>query len=190
MRRILRAERGFNTVEVAVASGIMVMVMAMVMPLVTTSFKLLGEHESRAAVDATLQISMRQMTRDVRSGNVVGAPFAVGGVAAMGVRIYTQTDGVPFRCVEYQVSGTTLRRRDRDPADTWTESWQTIAADVANATSTPAAAAFTRSADKSTLTVKLIMDPAGSARPVESDVAITGRNTKYYDTPFAESTCA
>jgi hypothetical protein len=190
MRRLLRGQAGISTIEMTVAAGILVAVMAMVMPLVTTSFNLLGEHESRASVDADLQIAMRQLTRDVRSGNVVGAPFAVGGKTAMGVRIYTQTNGVPFRCVEYQVNGATLRRRDRDPADSWTESWQTIATNLTNAVTIPTKDAFTRSADKSTLTIKLLMDPRGSGRPVESNVAITGRNTKYYDTPFAESTCA
>lgn len=187
--RVLRRAAGFSTVEMVVSMSILLIVITLAMPLVTTSFDLLSEHESRAAVDANVQIAMRQLTRDVRSGNVIGSPYAVDSVAGMGVRIYTQTDGVPFRCVEYQVLGTSLLRRERDPDAEWTEDWSTVVTEVTNATSIPTSPAFTRSADKSTLAVSMILDPVGSARPVEATVSITGRNTKYYDTPFAEDTC-
>jgi hypothetical protein len=96
-----------------------------------------------------------------------------------------------LQCVQYRVADGRLERRTRAPglAAPWPTLWYTVTEGVENATESPPIPAFTRSADRQMLTIDLQVNRNNPGKGVRLTTSATGRNTKYYDTPFAEEKC-
>lgn len=186
-------EAGLTAVEVVVASAMLVVVLALVLPLIVGGFDTVRRQGTRVDGNDQAYLALNQVERDVRSGNVITVPGPVAGQPGMEVRIYTQTRGTPM-CVQYRVAGGSLERRTRPPGPVathpWPAQWSVVAEGVENAAWAPAVAAFTRSSDRQMLTVDLVVNRAERAdAAVRVTSTVTGRNTKYYDTPFSEEKC-
>lgn len=192
----LNDEQGVTLVEVAITTILLAAVLAMVFPMVGSGFKVVGGLEDRADSNDQAHLALAQIERDVRSGNVIEQPGPVGGLAGMEVRIYTQTSGVPFKCVQYQVASGRLERRTRDPgpenAGTWPTTWRVVAAGLTNSAQAPAVSAFVRSGPHNeTLSIDLVVNRSSAAGAgVRLRSSVTGRNSVYYDTPNAVNQCA
>lgn len=174
------------------AVSLLITVFGLALPAVVVVMRAVAGEEQRVLANDEAHVAMAQIERDVRSGNVIGAPGAFAGLEGMEFRVYTQTNGAPFSCVHYRVNGDRLERRVR-PAGTgnvesWPTAWQTVAGGILNTTEAPTVPAFARSADKQTLTVSLVLRTSDTSK-MRIATAITGRNTKYYDTPFAGDQC-
>ena len=171
-------------------SALVLTLFALVLPVMASAFRTFGDLGDRVETNDQATLALNQVERDVRSGNVIAAPGPVAGQAGMEVRVYTQANGVP-RCVQYRVSDGRLERRTRAPgaALPWPDVWSTVTEGVENATQTPALPAFTRSADRQMLTIDFMVNRNSPGKGVRLTSSATGRNTKYYDTPFAEEKC-
>jgi type II secretory pathway component PulJ len=180
-------------VEAVVAVSLLVTVFGLALPAIVIVMRSVGGEEQRALANDEAHVAMAQLERDVRSGNVIGSPSAFAGLDGMEFRVFTQTNGAPFSCVHYRVQNDRLERRVRpaggEHVGLWPSGWQLVASGVLNRTENPIVPAFTRSADKQTLTVALVLRTSDTSK-MRISTAITGRNTKYYDTPFAGDQCA
>ncbi len=195
LRRVLHGgdDAGYSVAEVMVTSAVLATALAIVFSVLVQGQTVVSRQQVRSETIDQAHLAMAQIGRDVRSGNVIASPGPVGGTAGMEVRVYTQTRGQPL-CVQYQVAGEQLQRRTRPPgvvnAALWPTTWEVVASGVVNAAEQPAVPAFSRSFDKQTLNVALVMNKAErSEGRVRLDHVITGRNTKFYDTPFADDQC-
>lgn len=185
----LRGESGTSLVEVVTVVVILAIAMSAILTYLAGMRSVTDATSIRSESSGMATAALAQVERDVRSGNVIGDPVPVDGVAGMGVVVYTQDRG-DFRCVEYRVAGGQLQRRTRAPGTgtTWPDDWGTVTDGVVNAAE--GAPAFSRTVDNQTLLVELRFRRGGdSATTLELTSAITGRNTSSYDTPFAEEYC-
>ena len=168
-------------------------VFALVLPVVVGGFETVQRQKTRVDGNDQAYLALTQVERDVRSGNVITAPGAIDGIGGMEVRVYTQTRGTP-RCVQYRVEDGRLERRTRAPGaqalNPWPADWNIVAEGITNATRTPVVAAFSRSSDRQMLTIDLVVNRAErDDAAIRVTSTVTGRNTKYYDTPFSEEKC-
>ncbi len=172
------------------ASTLVLLVFGVIVPSVSSAFRSFADLNDRVDTNSEAVLALTQVERDVRSGNVIAAPGPVDGNDGMEVRVYTQANGLP-RCVQYRVADGRLERRTRDPgaAIVWPDEWVTVTQGVENALQSPALAAFTRSADRQMLTIDLMVNRNSPGKGVRLTSSVTGRNTRYYDTPFAEEKC-
>lgn len=185
-----RAEDGLSLAELTVTSAIVLTLFAVTGTVVVSAFGSFRDLNDRVDTNNQAVLALNQVERDVRSGNVIAAPGAVDGQDGMEVRVYTQANGEPL-CVQYRVADGRLERRTRPPgaAVPWPGAWSTISEGVENALQTPALPAFTRSADRQMLRIDLIVNRNNPGKGVRLTSSATGRNTKYYETPFAEERC-
>jgi hypothetical protein len=190
LRSRWRGEHGLTLAELSMTTALVLTFFAIVLPVVATAFKSFSDYSDRVETNSQATIALNQVERDTRSGNVIDAPGAVGGKAGMEFRVYTQANGV-LQCVQYEVVDGRLERRTRAPGlgVAWPDTWSTVVEGVENATQTPPIAAFTRSADRQMLTIDLLVNRNQPGKGVRLTSSATGRNTKYYDTPFAEEKC-
>jgi hypothetical protein len=185
-----RGQEGLTLAELSVTTAIVLTFFAIVLPVVASAFRSFSNYSDRVETNTEATLALNQVERDVRSGNVIDAPGAVDSNAGMEVRVYTQAEGV-LECVQYQVADGRLERRTRAPglAVAWPDTWSTVVEGVENATKIPAIPAFTRSPDRQMLTIDLLVNRNQPGKGVRLSTSATGRNTKYYDTPFAEEKC-
>lgn len=134
LRRRLRqarhdgAERGWTLPELLVAMTIFLGLIAIVTSiLVTVSYQTRDNLARTRAVDQA-QLGLRQIDRQVRSGNVISDPAAEtissSGVAPYySLRVYTQTDGV-FQCVQWRVVYPAGSSYGELQYRSWQPSWQ------------------------------------------------------------------
>jgi type II secretory pathway pseudopilin PulG len=186
----LRSQQGLTLSELSITMSIVLTLFALVVPVLGSAFRSFRDVSERVDTNSQAQLALNQVERDVRSGNVIAAPGPVGADAGMEVRVYTQANGV-LQCVQYRVADGRLERRTRAPglAVPWPTLWYTVTEGVENATQSPPIPAFTRSADRQMLTIDLQVNRNNPGKGVRLTTSATGRNTKYYDTPFAEEKC-
>ena len=171
-------------------TALVLILFALVIPVVASAYRGVSDVSERVDTNNQATLALTQVERDVRSGNVIAVPGPVDGVAGMEVRVYTQANG-DLTCVQYRVADGRLERRTRAPGlgGAWPDLWSVVTEGVENATQTPALPAFTRSADRQMLTIDLMVNRNAPGKGVRLTSSVTGRNTKYYDTPFAEEKC-
>ncbi len=133
LRRRLRgaedgADAGWTLVELLVAMTIFLGLMAIVTTvMVEVSYQTKDNLARTRAVD-NAELGLRQIDRQVRSGNVISDP-ASESVASAGVppyyslRVYTQTDGV-YQCVQWRVVYPAGSAFGQLEYRSWKPSWQ------------------------------------------------------------------
>lgn len=147
IRRLVRrgenADGGWTLVELMVAMTIFLALIAIVTTvMVEVSYQTKDNLSRTRAVD-NAELGLRQIDRQVRSGNVISDPasetVASSGVAPYySLRVYTQTDGV-YQCVQWRVTyaaGSSygdLEYRSWEPAWQSTgnvEDWRIVSRDI------------------------------------------------------------
>jgi type II secretory pathway pseudopilin PulG len=135
MRARLRAnaekgpDAGWTLPELLVSMTIFIGLLAIVTSiLVTVSYQTRDNLARTRSVDQA-QLGLRQIDRQVRSGNVISDPgsetLASSGVAPFySLRVYTQTDGV-FQCVQWRVVYPAGSSYGELQYRSWQPSWQT-----------------------------------------------------------------
>jgi prepilin-type N-terminal cleavage/methylation domain-containing protein len=132
-RRIGRAregDAGWTLVELLVAMTIFLGLMAIVTTvMVEVSYQTKDNLARTRAVD-NAELGLRQIDRQVRSGNVISDP-ASETVASSGVdpfyslRVYTQTDGV-YQCVQWRVVYPAGSAYGELQYRSWKPDWQSV----------------------------------------------------------------
>ncbi len=176
--------------------GLMSMVLAAVLSLLTTGDETLAKIGARAISNDQARLGIEQIDRQVRSGNLLYDPAtennaALGISPGLGLRIYTQSNSVQ-RCRQWRISNEQLQTRAW--STTWAvdgnvTGWRTVAEGIKNTSSQPAFSFAPGSAGR-TLTVDLFVNTTHSkAGDVEIRTSVTGRNTQYgYPTSVCSTT--
>jgi len=177
-------EDGYTVIEMMVAMSALAIALTIFTSLLINVQTNVGAQTDRSVNEDQGKLAMEQLDREIRSGNILYDPL-VDDPTGFRLRVYTQTNGTPFRCVEWRVSGGDLLRRQRDPGYglPWPANWRIVAEHVVNVDR--GVKAFTLDPDPTkgfrTLDVTIIVnvDPSHPTSDVKLSQAITGRNTSY-----------
>jgi type II secretory pathway pseudopilin PulG len=181
----LRQEGGFTVVELAVSTLILGVVTLVFTSNLASLQKAVGGETNRSINNDQIRLAMEQLDREIRSANLLYDPDPSATPDGYHLRVYTQSNGVPFRCVEWRVTGSELQRRVRSPGYgvAWPTTWQTIATNVVNVAN--GVKSFSLDHDPSryprTIDVTLWVSstPTNQSTIQKETLAITGRNTSY-----------
>jgi type II secretory pathway component PulJ len=171
-------------VEVTIATAIMGLAAAAFVSVLISVQTGLGAETGRSVNNDQAKLAVEQLDREIRSGNILYDPLA-DDPDGHRLRVYTQSNGVPFRCVEWRVADGRLLRRERAPGNglPWPSAWRTVADDVVNVERDVTAFRLDPDPTKGsrTLDVTIVVnsDPAQASADVTVTQAITGRNTSY-----------
>lgn len=178
--------------ELAVTTAVLALVVVMVVSLLDVVQRGVVQAESRSVGVDQARLAVRQIDRQIRSGNVLYTPEEGG----MALRIYTQANGAQ-RCVQWKVVGRQLQWRSW--ATTWltdgnVSAWRVAADDVVNATVVPAVPLFSLDASQPAFFGQRVMNVSvltrhkdRSGQPVRVDLSVTGRNTQF---GYSSTTCS
>jgi prepilin-type N-terminal cleavage/methylation domain-containing protein len=183
-RRQAGFELGFTLIEVMITSALLLVVLAIVLPQLSTSITNFDNARVRSDASDAAQVAMDQIQHDVVSSNVLY--IDAGGIVHLQVfggsvsSSTTVVTAVPMsNCVEYQVSGGTLQRRSKLPAAaTWPAGWSTVITGVVNSTQTGTPSVFSVTQNRSlavTLWVKADTRTVNAANPSLFTTTVTGR---------------
>jgi prepilin-type N-terminal cleavage/methylation domain-containing protein len=204
-RRVLHGDDGVTLIELLIS-------MLIFSAIITVAYVVLGTVQAQTRQNQTtidnvgqVRLAEQQMDRQIRSGNVLYSPAnEVGTIsncysstvspattpnAGNCMRVYTQTNGVN-RCVQWQVTGGLLRVRSWSP--TWqtdgsVTGWRIVARNVVNtdnASNPPFVLQGANTPYGQRLVDVVLQVPNGrsTAKPIEVDLSLAGRNTIYgYD---------
>jgi len=176
------AEDGMTVVEVAVTMAILSVVMVMVFSVLDVVQRGVVRAESRSASVDEARLAVRQIDRQIRSGNVLYTPESSG----MALRVYTQANGAQ-KCVQWRIVGRQLQWRSW--ATTWVtdgnvSAWRVVADDVVNATVVPPVPMFSLDTSQPEFGQRVMKisivanDDERAGRPTRVDLSVTGRNTQ------------
>ncbi|WP_158580714.1 PulJ/GspJ family protein [Cellulomonas rhizosphaerae] len=121
-------DRGYTLVELIVVMSIFVGLMAIVFGIMLQMARQTKDNLARTEAAAQVRISLMQIDRQVRSGNVISDPkqessSESGADKYYSLRVYTQTDGV-YQCVQWRVVFATGNDFGRLEYRSWKPSWQ------------------------------------------------------------------
>ncbi len=178
-----------TVVELAVTMAVLSAVVVILVGILDVVQRGVVKAGSRSRNLDEARVAVRQIDRQIRSGNVLYTPEDGG----MSLRIYTQANGVQ-KCVQWRVLGRQLRWRSW--TTTWVvdgnvSAWKVAADDVANAASpaVPLFALDTSQPEFGQRVMKVAIVTRNSERagePVRVDLSVTGRNTHY---GYSSSVC-
>jgi type II secretory pathway component PulJ len=186
VRRVARREDGFTVMELVVATFIMGVVSLVFTTTLSSVQRSVSAAGNRSLNNNNARLAVDQLDREIRSGNILYDPLT-DDPAGFHLRIYTQTNGEPFSCVQWRIASGQMQRRERQPGNggPWPAQWHVVAENVVNATSNPQVKAFQLDPDsnkgKRTLDVTIVVNstPSNPATRVRVVDSITGRNTSY-----------
>jgi prepilin-type N-terminal cleavage/methylation domain-containing protein len=195
LRARTRGERGVTLVELMVGMAIMSIVLVVCSSLLSAVQTEVGAQTDRTTNNDQARLALEQIDRQVRSGNILYDPMTddpvkVGYAGGMYLRIYTQSNGVPFHCAEWRVRNNQLQERERAPGENlaWPTAWRDVADDIRNVSNNVPAfqlAAVMASPGvinpARTLDVTMLINstPSNTRTLVTITENITGRNTTY-----------
>jgi prepilin-type N-terminal cleavage/methylation domain-containing protein len=185
-------EVGFTLIEVMVTSALMLVVLAIVLPQLSSSITNFDNARVRSDTSDAAQLALDQIQHDVVSSNVLyqdgagilhlqvygGSPVASSTTVATTVPSST--------CVEYQVAGDALQRRTKTPtagiaaggAPTYTGSWYSVMHGIVNSSQAGNPVVFTVNSNRS-LDVNLWVNAdhrtTNAAKPSQFTSTFTGR---------------
>ena len=157
-----RDESGVSAIELAIASSILLGVMALFFSVVVGLQNTVNTANDRSMSNDEVRLAIQEIDRHVRSGNVFYDPACEGRVLnipetdppcpavdtaadaagvqpGMALRVYTQSNGnesgTPSRCVQWRVFGDRLESRWWEPG--WSmgdgvSEWRIVATDLVN----------------------------------------------------------
>ncbi len=168
--------------ELSVTMAVLSVAMVMVLSVLDVVQRGVVQVESRSRGVDEARLAVRQIDRQIRSGNVLYTPESSG----MALRVYTQANGVQ-KCVQWRVVGRQLQWRSW--ATTWltdgnVSPWRVVADDVANATVVPPVPMFSLDTSQPEFGQRvmrisiLAIDDERAGRPARVDLSVTGRNTQ------------
>jgi prepilin-type N-terminal cleavage/methylation domain-containing protein len=187
-------EAGFTLVEVMVTSSLIVILLAMVLPQLTSALNLFSNAQVRSDTTDQAQLAMEQVQHDVLSSNILYLDNTLANGAGV-VHLQSFGPGGAATCVEYQattatvgangsVVGGALQRRTKAPAASWPAAgtgWSTVMTGIVNSTQTPVAAVFANNAASQyrslvlTLWVNKDTRAGVTAAPAKYTTTVTGR---------------
>lgn len=187
LRARVNGEAGFSILELVIATFAFGIVSVVFTTTVISVQNTVDRETTRSIANDQARVAIDELDRQIRSGNILYDPL-LDDAAGLHLRIYTQSNGEPFRCVEWRISGGALQHRERLPNNPdpvpW-PGWSTVATSIVNGQVVPPVKAFQidTSKDKGsrTLDVTLLMNatPSNASTQVTLTDAITGRNTSY-----------
>jgi type II secretory pathway pseudopilin PulG len=185
--------------ELVVTIGLLSVVMAAIVPIMISVQASFGRETDRSQSNDQARLAVEELDREIRSGNVLYNPMsesdpANGIYPGMSLRIYTQTNAATRnpgnRCVQWRVMGGELQRRDW--ATTWrtdglVDGWRVVADHIVNQPNPPTpptTPVFQLDTDpskggRSVIISVLVQQDSSSGKPVNIQLAVTGRNTEY-----------
>lgn len=201
LRARFKREDGFTLVEIAVAVGLLGLVTAITLSILTRAQADLQIQMSRSANNDQVRLAAQSIDREIRSGDVFYDPaqevFGPGDVAAgMSLRVLSEANAPTRpgkRCVQWRITSSgELQRRDwttdwqSDPA-TKVSGWRTVAEAIRNRAD--GAMAFTRT-QANLITVDLrVSEDTSKGSPVRVKFAVSGRDTLFYPTSAPKLPC-
>jgi len=199
-RRPKRNEAGFTALEVVVAMGMLVVVMAIGMQAVGTMLGVGNQAISQRQASAVSALIMNELRQEAVSANILFNPATEGSNAGhnpdssavptgFSLRIYTQTNGI-FTCVQWRVLDTGALQI-RSWSDLWqsngvVQSWSTQLTGIVNNSSQPpfvldAGSNYGGTSNGRLLDVDLwVRGSSGAPGPIEFKASIAGRDAEYY----------
>jgi hypothetical protein len=189
-----RDEDGLTIAELMIALTLLAMVLAIMLPQLAGALSVYGKTQARAGTIDVAQQALVQLERDARSAEFIASPTSVAGVAGLDVRLETSSMGATAVCVEYEVAGGALLRRNRPDgaanAGLWPSTWQQVGTGVVNALVSPRVPAFSLSTDGRQLSVNLLVDQAETAAAtVDLSSTVVGLDVPFSDMAPSPSPC-
>lgn len=180
----LNAEDGFTLAEMIIATAILSIVLLVFTTTFATIQRSVSEQQVRSINNDNVRLSLENLDRLVRSGNVLVDPSIANtdckstGSAYQCLLAYSQANGttsLPARCIQWRVEGTSLETRWWKPGSkaTTTTNWREIATGLQNLQTSPV-----------TQTFRLDPDPLKQSRSVEV-LFIVGTGDGGVDGPLA-----
>jgi prepilin-type N-terminal cleavage/methylation domain-containing protein len=184
-RRRLRDDSGLTLVELLVAMVLLAICMSMVSVVLISTMKAQVLSEGRSQANDVARAAVRDIDRQVRSGNIIYAPDDSG----YSLKVYTQANG-NLRCVQWKVNDKQLRSRAWAPnngqAPIDVQPWRTIVSGIFNGTDGDSTVPFALgptgnggSGFGNLVVVDLKVDAGRNSKPVEIATSVEGRNTVY-----------
>jgi prepilin-type N-terminal cleavage/methylation domain-containing protein len=190
-RRTAR-EFGFTLIEVMVTSALMLVVLAIVLPQLSSSITNFDNTRVRSDTSDAAQLALDQIQHDVVSSNVLyqdGAGILhlqVYGGSAVASSTTVATTVPNSTCVEYQVAGDALQRRTKVPTagivaggpPTYTGSWYSVMHGIVNSGQAGNPAVFSVNSNRSldvNLWVNADKRTTNAAKPSQFTSTFTGR---------------
>ena len=193
------SEHGFSLVEVMLASALLAVVSAICFSFLISAETSEAQSQVRSAANDQIRQAVEQISRQVRSGNLIYNPTnetaGIAGPACSPVttpgdnciatgyslRVYTQANGVNH-CVQWRVYQATLQTRSWDETGGSVTVWQTVANHISNADTAPAVTPFsldlTPSYGGRVLDINIAVNE-GPGATTQIASSVTGRNTEY-----------
>jgi len=204
IRHAARDERGFTLVELAIASSLMMTVLAVfASSLISVQRAAIGQ-DRRSQNNDQARLAVEALDREIRSANYIYDPAntsygAPGVPAGFALRIYTQTNAPTrspapgYLCVLWQItSDNKLQTRNWPPLQpSLATAWRTIATGIVNRDPSINVTAFSMDTDASkgwdgttgrAVNMVIMANDYLSSLPnatVRIELAVTGRNTSY-----------
>lgn len=179
-------EQGFTLVEVMITSALMLIVLAIVLPQLSSMITNFDNARVRSDTSDAAQVAMDQIQHDVVSSNVL----YIDGSGIVHLQVFGGNVGfssttvatlVPkSSCVEYQVASGVLQRRFRAPGTgvSWPTNWTSVISGLVNSSQSGSPAVFAQTQNRS-LTVTLWVDAdkrtINTAKPSLFTTTVTGR---------------
>ncbi len=187
-----RCEQGITLIETVVASALILVVMAMVMPQLIRGLTTFDDVRVRSDTTDQAQLAMRQIEHDVVSASVIYTDAALPS----GLHLQSYSSGGSITCIEYQVAGGALQRRTKATGGAWpaaTVGWSNLMSGVVNSARTPVQPVFAVPAASQyrSLVVTLWVNTdtrsssSGAAAPTMYTTTVTGRAVPAADTSVA-----
>jgi prepilin-type N-terminal cleavage/methylation domain-containing protein len=185
-------EHGFTLIEVMVTSALMLVVLAIVLPQLSSSITNFDNARVRSDTSDAAQLALDQIQHDVVSSNVLYQD----GSGILHLQVYggspvasstTVVTTVPSSiCVEYQVAGDALQRRTKAPtagivaggAPIYTGSWYNVMQGIVNSGQAGNPAVFSVNTNRSldvNLWVNADKRTTNAAKPSQFTSTFTGR---------------
>lgn len=191
-------------VEMAVALGLLSVVLTIFLTMLVSIQSALSRQTSRSQSNDQARIAVQELDREIRSGNVLYDPSAENDPThfiypGMALRIYTQanaptreTASLPGeRCVQWRIKYSTATSAYQLQRREWAQSggfpvsgsdtpWQVIVSSVMNRAVSPQKPAFSVDPNKRIVNIALLANNNSQrGNVVELDTTVEGRNTTY-----------
>lgn len=193
LRTEARTEDGVSLIELLISMTVLSVALVVFMAALFSIQGAVARASDRSIANDQARLAVRQIDREIRSGNVFETP-ASGGMSLI---IYTQANATTrptgHRCVEWAVEDEELRSRSwradwaDHPGDPLAiTAWRNIADNIVNVSENVPLFELDTSAEYGgrVMKVRVAANASGGRdRAVEISLVVNGRNTRFGGTP-------